>query len=183
MRDDSIFDDVLPVGTLPTQGDTYIAKHAISLANRNSRRSFLGLVGRASVALMGGVFIDLWKMESAQAACVWQNYSDNPSCRSSCLCTELIGSNVCQSPPNCCSGFWTSCITNTNDPANSCSGGQCKKVKLYDCCATCNCTSHTCGQSCCNNGYCAFSGSGCMGQKVKCVRKICTTINCSVPVC
>jgi hypothetical protein len=157
----------------------------IRLANKTSRRSFIALVGRGGLALMGGSFLALWNAESASAAC--GSKSHDPTPRISCLCTELIGSNTC---PVCCGGFWIACPTNQNDPANCCSVCPnqqiaCKQVKLYDCCNACNtgcernhpnCNPNFGNNTCCSAGYC---GDGCDGKQVKCVRKVCLTSQCT----
>lgn len=158
--------------------DTVVARHLLALANRQSRRSFLGWIGRASIAMLGAGYIDVWNAESAQAACVWEGPFRELG-RATCLCTELIGSNNC---PNCCSGFWESCPLCTDEDA-CCSGGQQHKVRLFDCCGPCNggcVTNSSCGstrnQSCCSTGYCADGGCG--TKHVRCVRKVCTTVVC-----
>ncbi len=187
-------EDLVAEGTLPTAADTYLARRLVALANRTSRRSFLGTVGRASLALMGGSFVDIWLAESARAACTWEG-PFGQQCRATCLCTDLIGTNTC---PNCCSGFWRSCLGCSNIDS-CCSGGQTHYVKLYDCCATCggncgtsgspvgcNCNRSQSGcaggnDTCCNVGYC--NDGGCSGKFVRCVRKVCTTNVCTVAPC
>jgi hypothetical protein len=171
-------EELVPRSIMPTAADAFAARRLVALANRSSRRSFLSWVGRASLAVMGGGFIDIWQTESAQAACTWQGPLP-PVGRATCLCTELIGTNKC---PNCCSGFWKACAP-CSDEDNCCTGGQTHWVKLYDCCAPCSggCTTNSiCGstrnQSCCSDGYCP--DGGCSGKKVRCVRKICTNNNC-----
>ncbi len=49
--------------------DAWVASHLAARANRTTRRTFLAWAGRASLALMGGSFINLWQSESAWAAC------------------------------------------------------------------------------------------------------------------
>ena len=165
-------------GTETTDG--HVAKALVAVANRSSRRGFLALVGRASVAVLGGSLIGVWHVESARAACTWEGpFGETP--RSSCLCTELIGQNNC---PNCCSGFWESCKLCSHED-NCCVGSQRKIVRLYDCCGPCSggcvhpgACGTTMNASCCFDGYCNFPGAGCSGKKVRCVRKVCTNINC-----
>jgi len=170
-------------------GDRVFARATTHLANRTTRRSVLATIGRGTVALMGAGYLGLWRTESAWAACA-VNKGECEGCRLTCMCSEITGSNSC---PNCKGSFWTSCITNPNDPAACavfCPDTRnyfFNKVKLYDCCAKC---SGSCDRSkpgcsgfgndyCCNAGYC----SECCGANppwvVKCVVKTCTTTLCS----
>ena len=160
--------------------DVRVSKRLIGLANRTSRRSFLGLVGRGSIALMGASFFQVWRAESARAACGGSHAFTQ---RLTCMCTELRGENQCGSA-NCCSGYWIACPKSTSNPA-ACyitdpAGTHFYNVKLYDCCDTCggNCNTSKAGcssygnDSCCSHGYCS---DGCGGDnwKVKCIKKEC----------
>lgn len=181
MRSD-LASDLVPAGSLSNSVDEFAARRLVNFANRRSRRSFLALVGRSTLALMGGTFIGLWRSEGAWAACGGES---GPTPRASCMCTGLIGNNNC---PQCCGGFWRSCITNRSDPAScwntNCQPGKTKyfEVKLYDCCNDCSqgCSTVNCGgeskQTCCQTGYC--SEGGCGNKRVRCVRKVCTDIVC-----
>lgn len=176
-------DDFLPSESLDSDGDALVAGTLGHLANRTSRRNLLAWIGRASLAVMGGSFLGIWRAEGAWAACGGQG---GATTRLSCMCTELIGSNTC---PSCCGGFWQSCVTNVNDPA-ACYGGcpdpgQFKffTVKLYDCCnspCSCNFSHPNCSSfgnnTCCNTGYCQPNCNS--GWEVKCVRKVCTGTVC-----
>lgn len=104
MRTD-LSEDLVPEGSLPSTVDEYAARRFVTLANRSSRRSFLALVGRASLALMGGTFLGIWRAESAWAQCGGR---EDETGRVTCLCLNLIGSNQC---PQCCGSFWRSCAT------------------------------------------------------------------------
>lgn len=182
---DALTKGVVPSAHLATHADRYMARRAVTMANGTSRRGFLSWVGRASIAMLGGAYVTVWQSEAA--------FGTHPcgggfarTTRSSCMCNDLIGSNHC---PQCCGGYWVSCIRNSSDPA-SCyitdpAGTHYKHVRLYDCCNDCNdgCreknfkseTSNTC-KTCCNDGYC--SEGGCGGKKVRCVRKVCLDSFC-----
>lgn len=180
-----------------SRADTHLGRGFVALANRTSRRSFIGWVGRASLALMGGAYLSIWQTESAAASpCVTSGGQNPATTRFTCLCSEVGLGNSC---PNCCGGFWVSCLTNVNDPAScwqQCPGGgrQFLKVRLWDCCNQCSGQDSTSRPGCwsgandfCHqtgaNGYCneggCCSGTGCSTWRVKCVVKSCTGNTCT----
>ncbi|HEV2756496.1 MAG TPA: hypothetical protein VG318_12065 [Actinomycetota bacterium] len=166
--------------------DRAVSKSLISFANRRSRRSFLALVGRGSVALMGTGFLGLWRLESAEAT----SHCGGPHTKTdrvTCMCSEINGQNNC-SAAACCGGYWLACPTNTANPAtcyvNDPGGGVATfSVKLFDCCSQCSsqcdfskagCNSTYGDNFCCSEGYCFDNcGSPANGWRVKCIKKIC----------
>jgi hypothetical protein len=199
----SVPEDIVNPSSHPNRMERATAEQLVRLANTTSRRSFLAWVGRASVALLGGTFLQIWRSESASAsACIQAGNQFPATGRLSCMCSEVTGSNSC---PNCCSGWWLSCLTNDQDPAacwSICSHTppmvKYKKVRLWDCCAECagqadpskaGCsffgdnwcaTSATAGY--CDEGNCCGPGSpggSCSTWRVKCVVKECTTTFCT----
>jgi hypothetical protein len=198
-----ITDEIVRDGDLPSPFDRAAAGQFLRLANTTSRRSVIAWVGRAALAVMGGSFLELWMTESAWASpCQNSNGPFGQLGRASCMCSEVTGNNSC---PNCCSGFWRICITDTSDPASCwepCDRDpprvKYRSVRLFDCCAQCSgqadpsraecssfgdnwCyTSATAGY--CDDGGCCGPGSGggtCDDWRVKCVVKDCTSNVCS----
>jgi hypothetical protein len=184
--------EVVPGRFFPTPADAAIGRRLVDLANRSSRRSFLSLVGRASAVLLGAGFLDIWMQESASAACLNTNGPFTFSTRFTCMCLEVTSDNSC---PNCCSGFWTACITDNQDPAVClvpCHANpphvQHYVARLFDCCARCADKDDTNKAGCSNfgddfchsGGYCDEGGCGSFpdGWRVKCVVKECTNNKC-----
>lgn len=130
------------------------------LASRFSRRSFLGGIGKGSVALAAasaGIAIDA---DVAGAA----TYCGGNT--SSITCATLTGSNSC--PPNTCGcGYWLVCAQQ-----------ECTYGKIWsDCCAqyTCNCSRPSGFPSCCFTKEWR-QGCGTLNQsKVKCRRWYCSS--------
>lgn len=191
---DLVVDEAAEASSPNTAFERAAARQLVRFANATSRRSFLGWIGRASLAIMGGSFLNIWMAESAFAGpCLQSNGPFPKTGRSSCMCLEVSPfQNVCD---GCCSGFWRACPMKTADPAAcfaSCPGGLIKffRVRLWDCCAQCSsqadpskagCSSF--GNDWCNisatAGYCddggCCSGTGCNTWRVKCVVKECIT--------
>jgi hypothetical protein len=171
-------DELLPPSNLESAGDAFVARSLSSFANRTSRRSFIAGVGRAGLAVMGGAFLSLWRMESA--ASVDCGVLHDATARLSCLCVDLIGSNNC---PQCCGGYWTVCATSGPHTCPSdCGFGQTRyfRTRLYDCCNACTMCQQVVGcqggnHTCCYGGYCS---DNCGNKNVRCVRKVCTNSLC-----
>src|ERR1700710_2319177 len=100
------------------------------LANRHSRRSFLGLVGGTSVAFAGAGAL---YPSLAWGTCVGNCTCMNNNSRS---CQDAIGTNAC--PSNACEcGFWDVCACGddcggavTTSPC----GGTTPVKRWHDCC-------------------------------------------------
>ncbi len=149
--------------------DTASERLARGLANRFTRRSFLGDVGRGGLALaLGGTVVGV---DSAYAAC------DGSPCSNCTSCANETNSIRCD---QCCE-YQNSC------PAGSCScgwwdanGGPCTNnpnncTRWHDCCGGCGTGSSkcllgdggTCRPHCCNRkAYC----SGACGTKISCTQ-------------
>lgn len=139
-------------------------------AERYSRRSFVGKVGRYGVAMtMGWAAMDVLRPEEALAhcwqgtACGYQVYGCN---------SVWCAGNECPAG-TCGCGSWC-------EPYASCASGW---RRVADCCGDCNCAgdcNHNCPQSCCNhqlyrNGSC----SDCQNHHIKCRRWFCAPVgNC-----
>lgn len=179
------FDQFVPRDETATEMDQKIASGLMSFANKRTRRSFLALVGRGSVALLGASFLSVWRAEKAWGACTCGGQADWSE-RLTCMCHEVWG-NCCDF---CCSGFWVTCPVDNDNPANCCyncpdTGKKvCQRVRLYDCCDKCGdletpnkagCSSFG-NDFCRNEGYCPFGcGTYQNGWRVRCVRKDCIT--------
>lgn len=108
--------------------DDRIAKVAVILANRHSRRGFLGKIGRLSIAALGGPFVLFLHQDAASGApCL----GGTPV---SCLCADARsdGVNQCRDS-DCRGGSWVFC-QGCRDP-----GLGVQYYRRYrDCCSTCN---------------------------------------------
>jgi hypothetical protein len=107
-----------------------VGRASVELANRTSRRTFLGVVGRTTFAALGGGFLALlWQEKAWGAEC----YSGLPL---SCLCEDARGDgvNACRAA-DCAGGSWLYC-----DP-NRCYNPD-TRLRYYtryrDCLSTCN---------------------------------------------
>jgi hypothetical protein len=131
---------------------------ARTLASGFSRRSFLGSLGRGSLALATAGTVSAIDAEPSAASICGHN--------SSTSCADLTGSNVC--PPNTCGcGYWLECAQQ-----------QCTYGKVWsDCCAQ-----YSCVCTCTSKGWptCCFTkewpqGCGNSSSKIVCRRWYCSS--------
>lgn len=178
-----LFDEL--TGYRVAGGDRAMRDLAVRMANRYSRRSFLGRVSRVGFAALGGSFLTvLLPQESAFANHCFSGPPD------SCLCRNLgnPGANRCRSG-DCAGGNWLTCCNGTNcNECNAAPGGARSYRRYQDCCSPCaqGCRSGPGGCAiCCNsepnpNVYCNNCHGDCGGGNttVYCVVTSCTSIAC-----
>jgi hypothetical protein len=162
----------LLTGDRPQGADVLVRDAAVRLANRTPRRSFLGLVGRASFATLGGSFLTL----------LWQESASATHCRAgppaTCLCSNARGSNACYSC-DCKGGYWLTC--NCTNPRRFRRYRDCCANRT--CCGSCRTPSGCSNPICCNESpYChsCHPAESCGSQQTitHCVLSSCTSIAC-----
>jgi hypothetical protein len=150
-----------------------LSRHA---AERYSRRSFVGKLGRYGIAMtVGWAGMEILRPSGAQAHCGY--------------------STPCQHWVMECASKW---CANNQCPSGTCGcGSWCEQVscstcgdgwrRVADCCGNCNCggsCNYDCPQSCCNHQY-YRNGScdDCDTYHIKCRRWFCANGSCGASRC